>query len=326
MQTTEHQTIDDLMRSAVSEILERGEPVEARRGANKEIRGASFILTNPRARLSRTATRGKIFSALGELLWYLSGSNATNPIAYYIPQYRKDCEDGTVFGGYGPRLFGPPPKDQVNRIISLLKENPHTRRAVISIFEPTDLIGNHKDIPCTCMLHFMVRSGKLHAIVYMRSNDAHYGLPHDVFCFSMLQELIAGHLALDLGTYTHLAGSMHLYDKSLNNMKEFLREGWQETTAPMPVMPHNDLEVSISRLLATEKNLRENGVWDEDSVALLNPYWRDLATLLRGFRLKKDKRQAEIVSLVDQLHSPVYKIYLQEYTSSASNFVQTRAT
>jgi thymidylate synthase len=58
-------------------------------------------LRNPRARPSRTETRGKVFSCLGELLWYLSRDNRLEFIAYCIKGYEKVSQDGeTVHGGY----------------------------------------------------------------------------------------------------------------------------------------------------------------------------------------------------------------------------------
>ncbi len=57
----------------------------------------------------------------------------------------------------------------------------------------------------------MGRGSNLHMSVTMRSNDAYMGLPHDVFCFTMLQEMVAKTLGLELGEYYHYVGSMHLY-------------------------------------------------------------------------------------------------------------------
>src|SRR4051794_30649924 len=75
-------SLDDLLRAAIEAVLESGEAVLPTKGPNRELRGVTLQLTNPRARLSRSESRGKVFSALGELLWYLSGSNATDQIAY----------------------------------------------------------------------------------------------------------------------------------------------------------------------------------------------------------------------------------------------------
>lgn len=66
-------TVDDLLRHALEGINKYGEPIKASKGNTKEITGVVLELTNPRARLSLTESRGKLFSCIGELCWYLSG-------------------------------------------------------------------------------------------------------------------------------------------------------------------------------------------------------------------------------------------------------------
>src|SRR5271166_521359 len=76
-------TLDDLTRASIQAILKDGEPVEeSSRGPNRELRGVLLRLTNPRARLSHTETKGKVFSAIGELAWYLTGSNDAGFITF----------------------------------------------------------------------------------------------------------------------------------------------------------------------------------------------------------------------------------------------------
>ena len=95
-------------------------------------------------------------------------------------------------------------------------------------------------MPCTCALQFLVRKGKLDLIVYMRSNDVIKGLTHDIFCFTMLQEIAARRLSVELGTYRHCVGSLHLYLSDGEIAQSFLREGWQSTKSAMPPMPKGD--------------------------------------------------------------------------------------
>ena len=78
-------TLDDVMRCALQELLGRGEPVSPSKGDCRELRGVLLEITNPRARLSRSESRGQAFSCLGELCWYLSGANELEFIEYYIP-------------------------------------------------------------------------------------------------------------------------------------------------------------------------------------------------------------------------------------------------
>src|SRR6267154_605476 len=127
-------TLDDVMRYAIEAIQQDGEQVNATKGPNTELRGVRLEITNPRARLSRTETRGKPFSALGELCWYLAGTNRTDFIRYYIDKYKEWDEDGIIFGGYGPRLLRSEAGNQIVNITKLLQEKPDSRRAVIQLF------------------------------------------------------------------------------------------------------------------------------------------------------------------------------------------------
>lgn len=174
-----------------------------------------------------------MFSCLGETLWYLSGSDQLDIIEYYIKGYRRfsnlPAEATSAPGAYGPRLFGSDSReDQVAKIIEMLSgpQKHDTRQAVIQIFERHDIGG--LDIPCTCNIQFFARGKLLHCYVSMRSNDAYLGLPHDVFAFTMLQELIARQLGHEVGEYHHAVGSLHLYDTNEAAAREFLSEGWQD--------------------------------------------------------------------------------------------------
>lgn len=194
-------TLDDALRQSFEIIIKNGAEVSSSRGVNQEIIGAQIELLDPRARMSRTESRATLFSALGELLWYLAGEDSIEFIRYYAPQYEKfaEVEDGRVVGAYGPRLFGRQGIDQVRQIIALLQDRPTSKQAVIQLFDCDDLAAKKRDVPCTCTIQFLLRSSKLHAIASMRSNDAVIGMPHDVFAFTMLQELIARSLGAELG-------------------------------------------------------------------------------------------------------------------------------
>ena len=206
-------SLDDLMRQAIKYVLRRGTLIAPTKGEALDVTGVRLELTNPRARLSRSETRGRLFSCLGELCWYLAGTNEMDQIAYYIPQYRDYDENGRVHGGYGPRLRGPGNANQIDYVINRLKSGPDSRKAVIQIFDREDVVGHHLDVPCTCSLQFVVRDGYLHLVTYMRSNDLYLGMPHDVFAFTMIQELIARSLQVELGRYIHMVGSLHLYTR-----------------------------------------------------------------------------------------------------------------
>jgi thymidylate synthase len=299
-------TLDDVMHDVVNEVLSRGDLIHPSKGEALEITGILLEIVNPRARLSRTETRGRIFSALGELLWYLSGSNDVSFISYYISEYAKLEENGRIFGGYGPRLFSWKDTDQLRNITQILKTKGDSRKAVIQLFDSTDLEAEHEDVPCTCTLQFMLRRGKLHLLTNMRSNDIHWGLPHDVFCFTMLQEIVANHIGAELGSYKHAVGSMHLYVKHKGFASRFLREGFQRTSALIQPMPSGDPWPAIKQLLQAEALVRRQAPGNDSTMAGMDSYWADLVRLLQVFEAKKRRDLVRIRAIRAEISNQIY--------------------
>jgi thymidylate synthase len=307
------QTLDDLMHVALDALIQHGEPVVPAPTKNEcvELVGVALELTNPRARVSRSATRGRLLSAIGELTWYLSGSNDTDHIAHYIRYYEQLDEDGVVYGGYGPRLFAYDGVNQVQNVIAALTANRSTRRAVVQLFDRHDVAARRKEVPCTCTLQYLLRNDTVHAITHMRSNDAYLGLPHDIFCFTMLQELIACSVGAEVGTYQHLVGSFHLYDRDRDEARAFLDEGWHTTKTTMPNMPPGDPWPAVTRLLAVEASLRR-GASPADTRFDEDPYWGDLERLVAVHELRNGPAD-QLMAIRQQLASRFYDIYVGEF-------------
>lgn len=310
-QSFSEDTIDDLMHSVIKELTSHKINVEPRKGKLAgEIIGASLQLNNPRARLSISETRGKPFSALGEFLWYLAGSNQLSFIKHYLDRYDKFSDDGhTIYGAYGPRLILDCGKhNQIQNIIGLLKTNPSSRKATIQLFKSEDITEPHNDVPCTCTLQFLLRNNQLEMLTYMRSNDAFLGLPHDIFSFTMIQELIAGTLDVDIGKYYHFVGSLHLYEKDVDKAKTYISEGYQSTKHLMPAMPKDDLPNIIEIVLQHEQNVRNGNYEISDD---LNEYWKDIIRLLQVHKSFLDKDVTRITQLKEEVNK-VYHPYIDK--------------
>lgn len=296
-------TLDDAMHEVLLEIDARGDRIRPSKGEADEITGVLIEISNPRARLSRTETRGKIFSALGELCWYLAGSRRAAFISYYIRDYAKLAESKEIYGGYGPRFFRWKGTNQVSNVVATLKRR-DSRQAVIQLFDARDISKKHKDVPCTCTLQFLLRRGTLHLVANMRSNDVRRGLPHDVFCFTMLQEIMARRLSAELGVYKHVVGSLHRYVEDRKPMKQFLGEGYQPTAPTMPPMPLGDPRPAIRFVLEAESTIRNQRAFDKAKLDRIDPYWADLVRLLQVFGAQKNsERMREIRK---EMSSPAY--------------------
>jgi thymidylate synthase len=226
-----------------------------------------------------------VFSAVGELLWYLTRCTELEYIDWFNPgKYNKESADNkTVRSGYGDRLFKWRGFDQVQNVIDLLKDRQSSRQAVIQIIDAEDVASKAKAIPCTNTLQFLIRADRLHLVVSMRSNDAYLGFPHDVFAFTMLQELIARTLNVELGTYIHTVGSFHLYDAHIEGAQDYLREGYQNII-PMPPMPMGDQWDATNEVLKFEALVRTAPF---SELPVMDPYWADICRLLAIYGLTK---------------------------------------
>lgn len=123
-----------------------------------------------------------------------------------------------LHGAYGRRIG-----HQLQTALQKIRADPETRRAVITLWDPwLDNLPNMHDYPCTVALQLIMRHGKLDLDVTMRSSDVWRGLPYDVFQFSQLLITAARVLDLPLGTYYHMAWSLHLYATDLGAVDELL--------------------------------------------------------------------------------------------------------
>lgn len=179
-----------------------------------EILNAITVIKDPTQNILKSDIRKlPMRYAVGELLWYLSGNNRLDAIKKYSKAWENLSDDGeTVNSAYGYRIMHQFGFNQWDYCLSLLRKDPNTRQAVIHIKDASD--KPTKDVPCTVSLQFLLRDGKLNLTVYMRSNDIWLGFPYDVFSFTCLQIIMANELNVDVGEYTHIAGSLHLYTRN----------------------------------------------------------------------------------------------------------------
>ena len=155
--------------------------------------------------------------AEAEWQWYLSGDPSVEKLGEIygkVPAIWKRMADkfGYVNSNYGHQWKR---NDQLDLVISMLKANPETRQAAISIYDGKEITNYSNDTPCTYAVQFTILNGKLNMSVVMRSNDLWYGFCNDQYQFSNLQMYVAYQLNLPVGTYYHFAHNLHLYNDKL---------------------------------------------------------------------------------------------------------------
>tara|TARA_R100000781_G_scaffold33111_1_gene24063 strand:+ start:9 stop:671 length:663 start_codon:yes stop_codon:yes gene_type:complete len=160
--------------------------------------------------------------AEAEWQWYLSGDRniyKLEDIYGKVPEIWRHMadEDGNVNSNYGWQWQR---NDQLTKVVSMLKSNPRTRQAAISIYDAKEWQAYSKDTPCTYAIQFTIIGQKLNMCVTMRSNDLWYGFCNDQYCFSRLQLMVADRLELLVGNYYHFAHNLHLYNNIIEKINE----------------------------------------------------------------------------------------------------------
>ncbi len=126
-------------------------------------------------------------------------------------------DDGTVNSNYGYLLWRnrslPGGRTPWEWARDSLAADPDSRQAFARVSLPEHQRDGVRDQPCTMHLYFRVRDGRLGMTAVMRSNDAVRGLPYDMPWFCHCLSRMAGELGRPVGTYSHMAHSMHLYDR-----------------------------------------------------------------------------------------------------------------
>lgn len=188
-----------------------------------EIINAVTVIKDPtRCIMKNDIRKLPIRYCIGELLWYLSGNTNLSAIQKYTSAWDRMSDDGeTVNSNYGNLIMNHYGFDQLKACEHILSDNPNSRQAIIHVKPARDILSNPtKDLPCTVSLQFFIRNNKLYLTTYMRSNDLWMGFPYDVFQFTCLQVYLAMKLNVDLGTYTHIAGSLHLYKRNYKEISD----------------------------------------------------------------------------------------------------------
>jgi thymidylate synthase len=229
-----YNNLNSLLYFELKNISETGNFVESRGSNQKEVLFRSFSLDDPTdLQIAFPSRKFNVVYAITEWLWYLSKDSRVHNIGKLAKIWDMiKSSGGTVESNYGIYLFNniPTKPSQWQWVISELTNDRDSRRATIPINEPHHKFMNNLDIPCTQYIQFFIRDNKLHLGVNMRSNDIIFGLCNDIFTFCMFQQLMLNELrqhydSLELGTYYHYAGSLHLYDKHYEMADNIINDG-----------------------------------------------------------------------------------------------------
>tara|TARA_R110000782_G_scaffold35282_1_gene84338 strand:+ start:473 stop:1129 length:657 start_codon:yes stop_codon:yes gene_type:complete len=184
----------------------------------KALFNVGFYITDPMDNKIINKERDwKLDYAKAEWQWYLSENRNISKLGEIygkIPEIWKRMADnnGDVNSNYGWQWGR---NDQIDMVVEMLKQNPDTRQACLSIYDGKEISDYAFDTPCTYAVQFTIVHGRLDMCVTMRSNDLWYGFCNDQYQFSKLQEMVSKRLKIETGVYYHFAHNMHLYNDKI---------------------------------------------------------------------------------------------------------------
>ena len=190
-------------------------------GDTKALFNVGFYIENPLDHeMENKERKWNPVYAEAEWQWYLSGDrNIAKLKELYgkVPEIWKRMADtnDNVNSNYGWQWKR---NDQIDYVIDLLKHQPDTRQAAISIYDCKEHNTFTFDTPCTYAVQFTILNNKLNMSVVMRSNDLWYGFCNDQYQFSKLQHYVwnrLNHKNIEIGTYFHFAHNLHLYNNKI---------------------------------------------------------------------------------------------------------------
>lgn len=185
-----------------------------------------------------TTKKVHLKSIIYELIWFLKGDTnirflKENGVSIWDEWASPEGDLGPVYGQQWRSWQGSGKKeiDQIAEVINNLKNNPNSRRLVVSAWNVADL-PEMALAPCHCLFQFYVVAGKLSCQLYQRSADFFLGVPFNIASYALLTMMMAQVCGLKPGMFIHTFGDVHLYKNHIKQAKEQL----ERKPFPLPEM------------------------------------------------------------------------------------------
>jgi len=173
-------------------------------------------------------------SIIHELLWFLKGDTNTkylteNGVRIWNEWADKNGDLGPVYG-HQWRNWNSDEIDQIKEVIHTLKNNPNSRRMLVSAWNPSVLPDTSKSFdenvangkaalpPCHAFFQFYVADGKLSCQLYQRSADSFLGVPFNIASYALFTMMMAQVCGYEAGDFIHTFGDAHIYNNHLEQV------------------------------------------------------------------------------------------------------------
>jgi len=236
----------------VKKVLENGNQKGDRTGTGtKSIFGHQLRFNLSKGFPMITTKKLHLKSIIHELLWFINGDTNIsylneNGVKIWNEWANKDGDLGPVYG-YQWRNWNGDEIDQIKELISTLKNNPNSRRMLVSAWNPSVLPDTSKSFeenvasgkaalpPCHAFFQFYVNNGKLSCQLYQRSADVFLGVPFNIASYALFTMMVAQVCGYQAGDFIHTFGDAHIYNNHIDQVKLQL----SRDTRPLPKMEIN---------------------------------------------------------------------------------------
>jgi len=211
-------TFDGAYKFLIKTVLDAGEDLPEQ--GCREVFGVAYQIDKPLIRQELLKATGVPIDWIEEELKERISGKPINPGTawqrwsdFFRPRLRADKFTYT----YAERMHY-----QLDALVSRLKSNPTTRRAILSVWDPRADSRSKLEVPCTVMSQYAVRRGCLNSVYYTRSSDCINFLVADVYLYVGVQTWIADQVGFELGSFSHVIGSLHIYYDDLDEVSTLL--------------------------------------------------------------------------------------------------------
>lgn len=148
-----------------------------------------------------------------------------NKMKEFVNQVKEDEAFAKKWGELGP-VYGRQWRDfngvdQIAKVVADIKAKPHSRRLIVSAWNPVDIpvMAEAGLPPCHVLFQFYVHAGRLSCQLYQRSADAFLGVPFNIASYALLTMMMAQVCGLQPGEFVHTFGDLHLYQNHLEQTR-----------------------------------------------------------------------------------------------------------
>lgn len=210
----------------IQHILDNGTDKEDRTGTGtRSVFGYQMRFDLSEGFPCLTTKKLHLRSIIHELLWFLQGDTNVkylqdNKVRIWDEWADENGDLGPVYG-YQWRSWPTPSGekiDQITKLVEALKNNPDSRRHIVSAWNVADV--DHMALPpCHTMFQFYVADGKLSCQLYQRSADVFLGVPFNIASYALLTMMMAQVVGLKPGDFVHTFGDAHIYNNHMDQVK-----------------------------------------------------------------------------------------------------------